>query len=407
MKVLIHYFPKLQIKISFNMHTDPIVFHIFVIFTGSAILATLALYARQALLVGYIVLGVIVGPSGFAIVKDTSIISGIAQIGIIFLLFLLGLNLQPQDLLHTMRKTTVVTVASSLIFAVLGFSIGQAFGFNFWENILIGVSMMFSSTIIGLKLLPTTVLHHKHAGEVIVSILLLQDLIAIMVLLVLQGQSNGGTSWVDIGLVILELPLLIGFALLFERFILVKLITRFDKIQEYIFLMTIGWCLGMAELATLLNLSHEIGAFIGGVVLASSPIARFIAESLKPVRDFFLVIFFFALGASVELNVLYTVLVPATVLASVMLLVKPYVFKYLMVKLNEQAPMSLEIGFRLGQISEFSLLIAVVALNASVISDKASYLIQAATIITFVASSYFIVLNYPTPIAVSDRLRRD
>jgi len=85
MKVLIHYFPKLQIKISFNMHTDPIVFHIFVIFTGSAILATLALYARQALLVGYIVLGVIVGPSGFAIVKDTSIISGIAQIGIIFL----------------------------------------------------------------------------------------------------------------------------------------------------------------------------------------------------------------------------------------------------------------------------------------------------------------------------------
>jgi len=306
-----------------------------------------------------------------------------------------------------MRKTTVVTVASSLIFAVLGFSIGQAFGFNFWENILIGVSMMFSSTIIGLKLLPTTVLHHKHAGEVIVSILLLQDLIAIMVLLVLQGQSNGGTSWVDIGLVILELPLLIGFALLFERFILVKLITRFDKIQEYIFLMTIGWCLGMAELATLLNLSHEIGAFIGGVVLASSPIARFIAESLKPVRDFFLVIFFFALGASVELNVLYTVLVPATVLASVMLLVKPYVFKYLMVKLNEQAPMSLEIGFRLGQISEFSLLIAVVALNASVISDKASYLIQAATIITFVASSYFIVLNYPTPIAVSDRLRRD
>lgn len=388
------------------MHTD-IVFHIFVIFTGSAILATLALYARQALLIGYIVLGIFVGPSGFAIVKDTSFISGIAQIGIIFLLFLLGLNLQPQDLLHTMRKTTVVTVASSLIFAVLGFSIGQAFGFNFWENLLIGVSMMFSSTIIGLKLLPTTVLHHKHAGEVIVSILLLQDLIAIMVLLVLQGQSNGGTSWVDIGLVILDLPLLIGFALLFERFILVKLIRRFDKIQEYIFLMTIGWCLGMAELATLLNLSHEIGAFIGGVVLASSPIARFIAESLKPVRDFFLVIFFFALGASVELNILYTVLVPALVLASVMLLVKPYVFKYLMVKLSEQAPMSLEIGVRLGQISEFSLLIAVVALNASVISDKASYLIQAATIITFVASSYFIVLNYPTPIAVSDRLRRD
>ena len=389
------------------MHTDSIIFHIFIIFTGSAILATLALYARQALLVGYIVLGIIVGPSSLAIVTDTSLINDIAQIGIIFLLFLLGLNLQPQDLLHTMQKTTIITVVSSFLFAVLGFCIGQIFGFDFWENILIGASAMFSSTIIGLKLLPTTVLHHKHAGEVIVSILLLQDIIAIVVLLILQGWSQGGTSLVDIGLLILGLPLLIGFALLFERFILVKLITRFDKIQEYIFLMTIGWCLGMAELATFLTLSHEIGAFIGGVVLASSPIARFIAESLKPVRDFFLIIFFFSLGAGFDINVLYTVLFPATVLAVVMLLVKPIIFKYLMVKLREQAHLSLEIGFRLGQISEFSLLIAVVALNAGVISDKVSYLIQAATIITFVISSYFIVLNYPTPIAVSDRLRRD
>ena len=387
------------------MQTEHIIFHIFVIFTGSAILATLALYARQALLVGYIVLGIIVGPSSFAIVTDISLINDIAQIGIIFLLFLLGLNLQPQDLLHTVQKTTVITVVSSLFF---GFGIGQIFGFSFWENLLIGASVMFSSTIIGLKLLPTTVLHHKHAGEVIVSILLLQDLIAIVVLLILQGQSQeGGTSLVDIGLLILGLPLLIGFAVLFERFILVKLISRFDRIQEYIFLMTIGWCLGMAELATFLSLSHEIGAFIGGVVLASSPIARFIAESLKPVRDFFLIIFFFSLGASLDINVLYTVLVPATVLAVVMLLIKPFVFKYLMVKMHEQAPLSLEIGVRLGQISEFSLLIAVVALNSAVISDKASYLIQAATIITFVASSYFIVLNYPTPIAVSDRLRRD
>lgn len=389
------------------MQSDPIIFHIFVIFTGSAILATLALYARQALLVGYIIWGILLGPFGFAVIQDTSIINSIAQIGIIFLLFLLGLNLQPQDLLHTMRKTTVVTLISSLVFAVLGFSIGWLFGFQLWENFLIGASVMFSSTIIGLKLLPTTVLHHKHAGEVMVSILLLQDLIAIIVLLILQGWSKGGTPLSNIGLLILGLPVLIGFAVLFERYVLIKLIRRFDKIQEYIFLVTIGWCLGMAELATFLSLSHEIGAFIGGVVLASSPISRFIAESLKPVRDFFLVMFFFALGASVNLDILYTVLLPATVLAATMFLVKPFVFKYLMIRLKEPAPLSLEIGFRLGQISEFSLLIAVVALSTGVISDKASYVIQAATIMTFMASSYFIVLKYPTPIAVSDRLRRD
>lgn len=389
------------------MQTDSIVFHIFVIFTGSAILATGALYARQALLVGYIVVGILLGPSTLAFVEDISVINGIAHIGIIFLLFLLGLNLQPQDLLHMLHKTTVVTVVSSLVFATLGFLIGYTFGFTLWDNLLIGASVMFSSTIIGLKLLPTTVLHHKHAGELMVSILLLQDLIAIVVLLVLQGWDKGDLPLVEIGLLTLKLPFLIGFALLFEHFVLIKLIRRFDKIQEYIFLVTIGWCLGMAELAVLLKLSEEIGAFIGGVVLASSPISRFIAESLKPLRDFFLVIFFFSLGASLQLGILYKVLLPASILAGIMLAIKPFIFKYLMVKLGEPTGLSLEIGFRLGQISEFSLLIAVVALNTQVISAQASYLIQAATIITFIISSYFIVFNYPTPIAVSDRLRRD
>jgi Kef-type K+ transport system membrane component KefB len=219
--------------------------------------------------------------------------------------------------------------------------------------------------------------------------------------------KEGGTSLIDIVILILGLPGLVGFAVLFERFVLVKLISRFDKIQEYIFLVTIGWCLGMAELAKLFSLSHEIGAFIGGVVLASSPISRFIAESLKPLRDFFLVIFFFSLGANLKLSILYTVLVPSLVLATAILLVKPFIFKYLMVKVHEKANLSLEMGFRLGQISEFSLLIAIVALNMGVIGDKASYLIQAATIITFMVSSYLIVQTYPTPIAVSDRLRRD
>ncbi|MCK5876471.1 MAG: cation:proton antiporter [Candidatus Marithrix sp.] len=389
------------------MHEDPIIFSIFVIFTGSAILATLALYARQALIVGYIVWGIILGPSGFAVIESPVVINEIAHIGIIFLLFLLGLNLKPQDLLHTMSKTTLITVVTSLVFMSLGFIISLLFNFAVWESLLIGAAMMFSSTIIGLKLLPTTVLHHRHAGEIIVSILLLQDLFAIIILLIIQGWNNGSSPLISVALSVVALPILIGFAILFERYILIKIIAKFEKIQEYIFLVTIGWCLGMAELASVMGLSYEIGAFIGGVVLASSPIAMFIAESLKPLRDFFLVIFFFTLGAGLELGTLYTILIPAIVLAGVMLLVKPLLFKFLMVKLKETPDLSLEMGVRLGQISEFSLLIAVVALESHVISHQASYLIQAATIISFVVSSYFIVLNYPTPIAVSDRLRRD
>lgn len=388
--------------------TESIIFYIFVIFAGSSILATIALYARQALLIAYIVMGVLVGPHTFGVIQDTSLVSSIADIGIIFLLFLLGLSLQPQDLVHMLKKTTVVTLISSITFAVVGAGCMYAFGFSTQDSVIIGISLMFSSTIIGLKLLPTTVLHHKHAGEIIVSILLLQDLIAIAALLVLRGLSQeGGDLWWNILLMSLNLPLLTLFALAFASYILFPLIRKFDKIQEYIFLMTIGWCLGMAEMGVVMGLSHELGAFLGGVAMASSPITRFIAESLKPLRDFFLIMFFFTLGAKLDLAILYTVIVPALVLASLMLLLKPFLFRVLLVNLGEQPKLSLEMGVRLGQISEFALLIAMVAFNAALISEAASYVIQAATIISFVASSYYIVMYYPTPIAVSDRLRRD
>ncbi len=390
------------------MQQDAIVFAIFLVFTGAAVLATAALYARQSLLVAYMVVGVLLGPSVFGLVNDPDLIRSISEVGITFLLFLLGLNLQPQDLIRMVRKTTVVTFASSLIFFVIGFSVAILFGFTLAESLIIGGAATFSSTIIGLKLLPTTILHHQRTGEVIVSILLLQDLVAIVLLLVVQGGSSQAAMPVLAVLKLLVvLPLLIGFAWLFERHVLLKLIRRFDKIREYIFLVTIGWCLGLAEFAALLGLSTEIGAFIAGVVLASSPIAMYIAESLRPLRDFFLVLFFFSLGAGFDFAVIDNVLLPAGILLVLLVLIKPPVFAYLLRKIGESAPRSTEVGFRLGQMSEFSLLLAVLAEEQGVIGKQASYLIQLTTLMTFLVSSYLIVHRFPTPIAVSDELRRD
>lgn len=389
---------------------DASLFHLmFVIFTGSAVLATVALYARQAMLLAYILLGMILGPGGVGALQNIDIAKDAAHIGIVFLLFLLGLNLQPRSLIDMLAKTTLLTLLSSLIFGLIGMLVAWSFSFTLWESIIIGIAMTFSSTIIGLKLLPTTVLHHRHAGEIIISVLLLQDLVAIFVLLVIQGAGSKGDSslWLSLLTTVIGLPTLLGFAWLFSRYILFKLIRRFDKIQEYIFLMTIGWCLGMAELSSLMGLSEEIGAFIAGVMLASSPISLFIAESLKPVRDFFLVLFFFSLGASLDLSVANELLFPALLLGGLMLLSKPFVFKLLLVRMGEKPGLSMEMGVRLGQISEFSLLIAVLAMDLEVISARASYLIQLATLISFAASSYYIVMTYPTPIAVSDKLRRD
>jgi Kef-type K+ transport system membrane component KefB len=384
-----------------------IVFTIFLIFTGAAVLATVALYARQALLVAYILLGLLLGPSVLGLVNDPDLIGEIAHIGIIFLLFLMGLELNPREFLLLMRKTIIVTLASSLVFWCSGTLLALLFGYSFREALLIGSVMIFSSTIIGLKLLPTTVLHHQRTGDIIISILLLQDFIAILLLLLVEGSVAREQTVTEFVKLLLVLPLLVGAALLFVRKVLLRLLQKFDTFREYIFLLAIGWCLGMAEAAAALGVSHEIGAFVGGVTLASSPISLYMSENLKPLRDFFLVMFFFSLGAGFDLSMLGNLFLPAMVFALLSVAGKPPVFKWLLARSGETDKRATEVGARLGQLSEFSLLVSVLALEQGLIGIEAGYLIQLATLLTFFASTYLVVLRYPTPIALSNELRRN
>ena len=379
----------------------------FLIFGGAALLATVALYLRQAMLVAYLAIGAILGPWGLGLVADAELISDIAHIGIIFLLFLLGLNLSPQKLIFLLRETTLVTVFCTLIFGGLAGSIALAFSYSVVDSLIIGVCASFSSTIVGLKLLPTTVLHHRRIGEVIISVLLLQDLIAIVALMVIQGHGGSGEALIfDILKGILALPLLGLVAWAGHQFIIFKLFEKFGRIQEYIFLISIGWCLSLAQLAVFAGLSYEIGAFVAGVAIATSPMALHISESLKPLRDFFLVLFFFALGAGFDMAAATGVFLPAILIAATLLIIKPIVFRFLLVSQAESNKLAWETGVRLGQLSEFSLLIVFVARQNQIITLETFYIVQLATIITFIISVYWIVAKYPTPISVNDKLRR-
>jgi Kef-type K+ transport system membrane component KefB len=379
----------------------------FLIFSGAAIIATIALYTRQPLLVAYIILGALLGPYGFKLMTNVELISEVSHIGIIFLLFLLGLDMQPKALASVIKQATPVALISSVLFAVCGYSIGVLFNYTPTESLVIGMAMMFSSTIIGIKLLPTTALHHKHSGELVVGLLLLQDFLAILCLMVLLSGNVGEINFSQFGMTVAALPLIGLFAWLFVRYIMQPLIQTFDRFHEYIFLLALGWCLGVAELSKALGLSAEIGAFIGGISLATSPIAQYIAINLKPLRDFFLILFFFSLGASLNLLLLPDIMIAALILGGIMLVLKPVVFRLLLERQSEKPALAWDIGFRLGQISEFSLLIALVAFNGALISERASTLIQATAIITFLISSYIVVFNLPNPIAIKDDLRRD
>jgi len=383
------------------------VYSLFLIFVGAAVLGTLALLARQSLIIGYIVLGIVLGPWGLALVVDTQMIKDISNIGIIFLLFLLGLNLSPRKLLELLKQTTIVTILTSGVFATVGWAFAILAGFDTVNSVIVGVACMFSSTIIGLKLLPTTVLHHKHTGEVIVSVLLLQDLIAIVVLLAFQAMSSDQNTMLELAKLVVLLPILIGVSWGLKHFVLLKLFRMFDRIQEYVFLLALAWCLGIAQLAHSIGFSYETGAFIAGITIATSPIALFIAESLKPLRDFFLVLFFFALGASLNISALGQIWLPAVLLGGAMLVLKPVVFRFALHRVSETKKLGWETGFRLGQMSEFSLLIVFVAVQSALINPITVDFVQLATLVTFIGSSYSIVLRYPTPVAVSDRLRRD
>ena len=389
------------------MGSDPFIFSFFLIFACAGILATLALFTRQPLIVVYIITGMILGPSGVAFIDNPQLISSTAKFGIIFLLFLLGLDMQPAKLINTLRSSMLVGLSSCVIFFIAGASIAFAFGYTQTETVIIGVAMMFSSTIIGIKLLPTTVLHHRRTGELIISQLLIQDLVAIIVLLVVAGGFLEFSGASKIVRVLVSLPLLILGAWVFVKYVMLPLLEKFDAFHEYIFLIAIGWCLGLAEMAELLGLSLEIGAFVAGVTIATSPIALYIADHLKPLRDFFLILFFFSIGAGVHMALLADVILPALFLAGAMLALKPVVFRFLLRGMSESDRLGWETGFRLGQISEFSLLIAFIATAENLIGNHASHLIQATAILTFLVSSYLVVFRYPTPIAVTDELRRD
>ncbi len=378
-----------------------------VILIGAAVLSYLAVLLKQPIIVAYILCGVLAGPWGLGLVKEGPFVNAVAHWGITLLLFLAGLCLHPQHLLKLFRKTSLVTLGNAAVSFLAGFGFSRLTGFSAMDSVCIGLALMFSSTILTLKLLPTTRLHQEKMGAVCISILIAQDLIAIGVLVFLRCMADGGVVWMNYGFVLARLA---GFVFLFfilEQFLLRRVLIKIDRYHEAVFVIGLAWCFGGAVLSHKLGLFYETGAFVAGVALARHPVARFINEALKPIRDFFLVIFFFVLGAELELFIMMGVWFPALILSAVFLVLKPFLIQGCIQLTGEAKTFAREAGWRLGQLSEFSLLIALLALDLGLIGEKASQFIQLTTILTFIVSSYIVVFRFPTPIGTSEKLFKD
>ena len=394
------------IEVLLQAMLDHIILQFVLIFAGAALFATLFLFLKQPIILAYIVLGIVVGPEGLGLINDAVQIEQLAHIGIILLLFLIGLNFQPKKLVGLLGRVGIVTLATCFIFMLLSLTAASALGYPLIDSLIIGAALMFSSTIVSLKLIPTTQLHHHHVGEVMISVLLLQDVIAI-ILIVLVTEGGMDNITISVALLLLKLVVLSVLSFVTVRFVIQKLLAKFDVIKEHTFVMALGWGLFVAGAAKMLGLSLEMGAFIAGISLATVPIALVIAEELKPLRDFFLILFFFSIGAKFDLVVSQELIVPGLIISAVLMVAKPVIFKWGFKTIGEKAQHSAELGIRLGQASEFSLLIAFSALASGLIEERSSYLIQLVVVLTFVASTYWVVFAYPTPISYKSGQRKD
>jgi len=319
-------------------------------------------------------------------------------------MFLIGLNLLPQKLLKLFNKMFLLTILTCFIYAFILTLCAIGFGLSITDSIIFGLALMFSSTIIGIKLLPTTYLHQKKSGEVMISVLLLQDILAIILLLILSGSLEN--IYLNVLFLILRLLGLIICSILVVKYCVLYFIQKFDVIQDYIFVLALGLCLFTALAAKLMGLSYEIGAFIAGVSLAISPISLVISEKLKPLREFFLILFFFALGAQFNFLISKQVWLLSLVASIIIIIGKPYIYlkAFGLFKIKSY---SKGLELRLGQASEFSLLVAYAAFAGGKISDKTNYSIQLIVIITFVASTILVIKKLPTPISTDYHKRRD
>jgi Kef-type K+ transport system membrane component KefB len=388
------------------MVIDSIIFQLSAIIIGAAVLGTLFLYARQPIIIAYIAAGIMIGPSGYGLIKDTQQIEQISHFGIILLLFLIGLNLQPGKLMHLFKKTSPLTIGTSLVFALSAAAFALLLSLDTNNILIFGVAMMFSSTVISLKLIPTTTLHHKRKGEIMTSVLLIQDILAILVILFITGEQ-GDSTLITFAILIAKFSIIWMLALAGVKYVMTPLLQKFDMVQEYTFLATLAWCMLWAGAAHALGLSYELGAFVAGLSIASCIVAQVIAEHLKPLREFFLILFFFAVGAQLNLALELKLLIAAILFGALIVPLKAFVFQHAFRWAGESAEISKELATRLSQSSEFSLLVAFSALSIGLLTEESAMLIQVTTITSFILSTYWVVLKYPTPISNDRQLNQD
>jgi Kef-type K+ transport system membrane component KefB/Trk K+ transport system NAD-binding subunit len=355
--------------------------------------AIIAKLLKQPLIIGYIVTGIFAGPYFLNLLQAQESIELFSKIGITILLFIVGLSLSPHVIREVGKVSLVTGIGQVLFTSLVGFVIATILGIDRIAALYIAIALTFSSTIIILKLLSDRGDLHKLYGRIAVGFLLVQDIIATIILLVVSSFAQTSDMHIIFSvLLIVAKGALVGLILLgFNQLILPKVSKFLASSPELLFLFSLAWGLGLSAIFYQIGLSIEIGALIAGVSLSLTPFSYEISARLKPIRDFFIVLFFVLLGSQVIITNLASLIPLALILSAFVLIGNPIIVIILMNLIGYKRKTSFMAGLTVAQISEFSLILATLGFNLNHIDQNTLSLITIVGIMTIAGSTYLIL----------------
>lgn len=358
----------------------------------AAIGGGLARLLKQPVILGYLVAGL--GLAWWWFPNSARLtVELMGQLGVTLLLFLVGLELPLIQLKKMGRVALIAGVGQIIITLGLGFLLARFLGFPPVTSWFLGLGLTFGSTIIVVKLLSEKGDLQSLYGRIAMGYLLVQDFVAIGFLVMTGSLTGGEINWIQAGMAIIKSISLVGLAVWVSEHAVKKAVDWVAGSTELLFIGAIGWCLGVAAVvgSPAVGLSYEIGGFLAGLTLASAIEQTQIISRVRPLRDFFMMWFFIAMGANIHLSQIAGMGLSIAAFTVYVLVISPIILMLILGILGYRKRTFFMVGLTVAQVSEFSLILTARAVSSGLVESQALAVLSAVALLTMLISSYFIM----------------
>lgn len=383
-------------------------FELFAVIVALAtVLAFAARKTQQPTVIAYIVTGLVLGPVGLSFMGQTELTRLFSELGLVFLLFFIGLEIDISEISEVLKPTAIIGVSQMALTALLGFGLGVLLGFTTVESLFIGAAAMFSSTALVVKLLTDKDEATTLPGRLDVGVLLIQDVAVVLMLALLTANfTDPATAAIRFGEILVMIVLIGGVSIASSRYLLPKIFRRVSQKPSIFFIYGLAWAFILIAGAEHLDLSLEIGAFFAGLSLAQLPYSSELQERVRPLTDLFMAIFFIDFGLSILPSQLAAYFTEALVVAAALMIGKFFILFNLIDRLKFTPETSFKASLNMTQISEFSLILGSLAVSEQLIGEDILGFISLVAITTMAVSSYLLNFNHEIYRRVEHLLQR-